>query len=143
MAGLSEFFACFFFFLVNIQGSISPFLPYACVTGGLGEDHPWPCADLGVALEGLTRYNHSTVRVAAGNYSLNNSGEDAAGHYQYLWMVGVAIVAKPKIKRGPGGRGYHVRGLSQIVFPTVSVIMTLSPDPPPPPPLSVTAILPH
>ena len=26
------------------------------------------------------------------------------------------------------------KGLSQIVFPTVSVIMTLSPDPPPPPP---------
>ena len=35
---------------------------------------------------------------------------------------------------------YALRGLSQIVFPTVSVIMTLSPDPPP---LSVTAILPH
>ena len=29
-----------------------------------------------------------------------------------------------------------LRGLSQIVFPTVSVIMTLSPDPPPPPPLA-------
>ena len=27
-----------------------------------------------------------------------------------------------------------LRGLSQIVFPTVSVIMTLSPEPPPPPP---------
>ena len=70
---------------------------HTCVTGG--EDHP--CADLGVALEGLTCYNHSTVRVAAGNYSLNNSGEDAAGHYQYLWMVGVAIVAIPDNRTMP------------------------------------------
>ena len=31
---------------------------------------------------------------------------------------------------------HGIRGLSQIIFPTVSVIMTLSLDPPPP--LSVT-----
>ena len=28
-------------------------------------------------------------------------------------------------------KNVNLRGLSQIVFPTVSVIMTLSPDPPP------------
>ena len=73
---------------------------HTCVTGG--EDHP--CADLGVALEGLAHYNHSTVRVAAGIYSLNsdsNAGEDAAGHYRYLWMVGVAIVAIPDNRTMP------------------------------------------
>ena len=37
----------------------------------------------------------------------------------------------------PRANGAWLRGLSQIIFPTVSVIMTLSLDPPSPP-LSVT-----
>lgn len=66
-----------------------------CVTGG--ESHP--CADLGVALEGLMHYNHSTVWVSPGAYDLNHSdaaGKEAMevqGAYRYLWMVDIAILA--------------------------------------------------
>lgn len=66
------------------------------MTGGKNR----PCADLGVGLEGLKHYNHSTVWVSAGMYVLNRSDAVVDGEtmeiqsdYRYSWAVDIAIVS--------------------------------------------------
>jgi predicted outer membrane repeat protein len=70
-------------FVDKVRGSESP----ACVTGG----ESYPCANLGVALEGLTHHDQSTVWVSPGTYILNCS--EGSGDYRYLWSADIAIVA--------------------------------------------------
>lgn len=64
----------------------------SCWTGGLGEK----CASLGLAVEGLQHYNHSTVWVENGTYTLppsKNSAIEFTGDYRFMWMTNIAIVS--------------------------------------------------
>ncbi len=62
----------------------------SCWNGGRVQ----PCVSLSLALEGMLRFNQTTIWLSRGTYGLGKKGgEDTRGDYHYEWMRDIAIVA--------------------------------------------------
>ena len=83
----------------GIYDQAAPMVIYVDEDSGKNDSSCWhggkeePCSSLGLALEGMQHFNHTTVWVTAGSYALGGRGNSM--EYLYMWMTDLSVAALP------------------------------------------------